>query len=134
MDGPAPARHGSLRANLEWSDRLLSLPASRLLRWLSAWPGTLDLSAVEWLAAGWLDPASGCAAVAELVDAALLDAQLTETTATYRMLYPVRAEARRLAAEAGELTAARARYQSWSHRGAVAPTPMLVRQPLAASR
>lgn len=128
--GPVPARHASLLANLEWSYRLLDRPAARLLRSLAAWPGRFDLAAVEWLAGEWLDPAATCTALAELVDASLVEAEPTDESVGYRLPDPVRWATRRLAAETGELAAAHARYRSW-HPTWV-PAPRAVGEPVAA--
>ncbi|GAA4218028.1 ATP-binding protein [Actinocatenispora rupis] len=124
--GPTPARHASLAVSLDWSYRLLEWPAARLLRSLAAWPGRFDLAAVEWLAGEWLDPAATCTALAELVDASLVEAELTEDSAGYRLPDPVRWAARRLAAESGELTATRDRYRGWL------PAPRTLGEPVAA--
>jgi predicted ATPase/class 3 adenylate cyclase len=115
-DGLLPARHSDLSANLDWSYRRLQPATARLLRWLSVWPGRVELSAVEWLAADWLAPADTLGAVAELVDTCLLEADLTDTTVSYRLLEPTRWQVRQLAAEAGDVAAARARYKAWHHR------------------
>ncbi|HEY3505086.1 MAG TPA: adenylate/guanylate cyclase domain-containing protein [Actinocatenispora sp.] len=128
--GPVPARHASLWASLDWSYRLVERPAARLLRSLAAWPGRFDLAAVEWLAAEWLDPSAACSALAELVDASLVEAELTDESVGYRLPDPVRWATRRLAVETGDLAAARARYQSW--RPAWVPAPRTVGEPVAA--
>ena len=132
VDGPVPHRHTSLRANLLWSYRRVSAPAARLLRWLSAWPGPVDLAAVEWLAAGWLDRGTACAAIADLVDAALVEVDLSGNSATYRLLDPIRWPARLLAAEHGDAGLARARYQVWQRRNAWVPTLQPLGEPVAA--
>ncbi len=113
-DGPLPERHTSLAANLDWSYRLLGPDAAGLLRRLAVWPGRASLPAVEWLTSGWLDRAGTCAVVAELVDAALLEADMTDTTVSYRVLDPVRWAARQLAERADESAAVLARYRRWS--------------------
>jgi predicted ATPase len=131
-DGVAvPDRHASLDANLAWSYRLLSPPAARLLRWLAAWPGALDLAAVEWLTADWLDRGTACVAIADLVDAALVEVDLTATSATYRLLDPVRWPARRLAVAHGEAGRVRARHQLWQRQIAWVPTLQPLGEPVA---
>ncbi len=112
-DGPLPERHTSLAANLNWSYRLLGPDAARLLRALAVWPGRAPLPAVEWLTSAWLDRAGTCAAVAELVDAALLEVEMSDTAASYRILDPVRWAARQLALDADESAAVLAGYRSW---------------------
>ncbi|MEV0842947.1 adenylate/guanylate cyclase domain-containing protein [Actinocatenispora sera] len=126
-----PARQASLDANLAWSYRLLSPPAARLLRWLAAWPGALDLAAVEWLTADWLDRGTACVAIADLVDAALVEVDLTATSATYRLLDPVRWPARRLAVAHGEAGRVRARHQLWQRQIAWVPTLQPLGEPVA---
>lgn len=124
-------RLASLHANLAWSYRLLSPPAARLLRWLAAWPGALDLAAVEWLTADWLDRGTACVAIADLVDAALVEVDLTATSATYRLLDPVRWPARRLAVAHGEAGRVRARHQLWQRQIAWVPTLQPLGEPVA---
>ncbi|WP_370467075.1 AAA family ATPase, partial [Actinocatenispora comari] len=126
-----PDRQVSLNANLAWSYRLLSPPAARLLRWLAAWPGALDLAAVEWLTADWLDRGTACVAIADLVDAALVEVDLTATSATYRLLDPVRWPARRLAVAHGEAGRVRARHQLWQRQIAWVPTLQPLGEPVA---
>lgn len=99
VDGPVPARHTCLAASLDWSLRLVRPESQRLLRELAAWPGRAELSAVEWLTTGWLDQPATCAALAELVDSSLLEAELTGTSARYRVPEPVRWAVRRNAGE-----------------------------------
>ncbi|MGA8114265.1 MAG: adenylate/guanylate cyclase domain-containing protein, partial [Actinocatenispora sp.] len=109
--GPLPSRHACLGASLDWSCRLLRPDAERLLRRLAGWPGRVDLAAVEWLTAGWLDQAQTCAALAELVDASLLEPELTDITAGYRMLEPVRWAVRRRSEDPPDALGTGAGYQ-----------------------
>jgi hypothetical protein len=126
VGGPAPARHASLRAALDWSYRPLPPPAARLLRWLSVFPGSVPLAAVEWLTAGWLDRAGSIDALATLVDAALVEPEYGDGAVTYRLLDPVRSFARHRLADTGESLAARDRHRVWRRLGHPVPHPRAV--------
>ncbi|HZD71520.1 MAG TPA: transcriptional regulator, partial [Actinomycetes bacterium] len=83
------ARHRTLRATIEWSYELLPAHEQRLFRHLSVFPDGFDLATAEALAtdlgaAG--DPAS---ALAHLVDASMVDAELGGHP-RYRMLETLR--------------------------------------------
>lgn len=124
--GPAPARHASLRANVDWSYRTLPPPAARLLRWLSVFPGSVPLPAVEWLTAGWLDRAGAIDALATLVDGSLVEPEHDGGAVTYRLLDPVRSFARHRLADTGEALAARDRFRAWRRLGHPLPHPRTV--------
>jgi predicted ATPase len=106
-------RHTTLRQTVDWSYRTLPSDAAALLRALSAFAGSLDLAAVEWIA--------GPAAVdrlATLVDKSLIVAEpgQTRTELTYRMLGPIKAFAVRMLIASGEEAAARDKHLSWALR------------------
>ncbi|MFG2037601.1 adenylate/guanylate cyclase domain-containing protein [Dactylosporangium sp. NPDC048998] len=101
-------RHRTMQAAVGWSYRTLDPRSARLLRWLSVFASPVDLPAIEWLHDGDpLDP------LATLVDKSLLQAEAGATSATYRMLDPIRAYAARLLLEAGEEESARERHVAW---------------------
>jgi predicted ATPase/class 3 adenylate cyclase len=124
--GPAPARHASLRATVDWSYRTLAPPAARLLRWLSVFPGAVPLTAVEWLTAGWLDRAGTIDALATLVDGSLVEPEHADGAVGYRLLDPVRSFARHRLADTGEALAARDRHRVWRRLGHPLPHPRSV--------
>jgi predicted ATPase/class 3 adenylate cyclase len=104
----ASDRHRTMQAAVGWSYRTLDPRAARLLRWLSVFASPVDLAAIEWLHDGDpLDP------LATLVDKSLLQAEAGATSATYRMLDPIRAYAARLLLKAGEEESARERHVAW---------------------
>ncbi|WP_433083020.1 adenylate/guanylate cyclase domain-containing protein [Dactylosporangium sp. CA-052675] len=115
LDAGSPAafdeasdRHRTMQAAVGWSYRTLDARSARLLRWLSVFASPVDLPAIEWLHDGDpLDP------LATLVDKSLLQAEAGATSATYRMLDPIRAFAARLLLEAGEEEPARERHVAW---------------------
>jgi predicted ATPase/class 3 adenylate cyclase len=112
-DVPASNRHRTMQAAVDWSYRTLDPRAARLLRWLSVFASPVDLPAIEWLHDGDpLDP------LATLVDKSLLQAEAGATSATYRMLDPIRAYAARLLVEAGEEESARERHVAWCRQAA----------------
>ncbi|GAA3299993.1 adenylate/guanylate cyclase domain-containing protein [Dactylosporangium vinaceum] len=101
-------RHRTMQTAVGWSYRTLDERSARLLRWLSVFASPVDLPAIEWLHDGDpLDP------LATLVDKSLLQAEAGATSATYRMLDPIRAYAARLLGEAGEEEPARERHVAW---------------------
>ena len=113
-------RHATLHGTITWSYRTLPPQAARLLRWLSVFAGRVPLATVEWL----LDE-DPLGALSVLVDKSLVQAEVTPSGTTYRMLDPVRGYAARRLVEAGEEGTARDRHADWAlhavqsaHRGA----------------
>ncbi|HWH00562.1 MAG TPA: adenylate/guanylate cyclase domain-containing protein, partial [Pilimelia sp.] len=107
--GAVVRRHASLAAAVGWSYRGLPARAARLLRWLAAFRGPVDLAAVQWLLGeDPLDP------LAVLVDKSLVQVEVTGAGTAYRMLDPIRAYAARQLAEAGEEAGARDRHVAWA--------------------
>jgi predicted ATPase/class 3 adenylate cyclase len=100
----AQGRHHSLSASLDWSYRLLSERASRLLRWLAVFAGPVDLPTVEWCGAEALG------ALSELADKSLVE---VERGPRYRMSGQVRGYAVRRLTAAGEERVARDRHVAW---------------------
>jgi predicted ATPase/DNA-binding SARP family transcriptional activator len=84
--GPEDARHGTLRATIDSSYRLLGEEEQRLLRAIAAFPGGVDLATVEALADAGGDPLD---LLHGLVDSSLLVAE--PETGRYRLLFTVRA-------------------------------------------
>jgi len=109
VDDAATDRHATMHAAVTWSYRTLAPSAARLLRWLSVFAGRVDLSTVEWLMSG--DPLG---TLSVLVDKSLVQAEVTPSGTTYRMLDPIRAYAARRLADAGEEAVARDRHAAWA--------------------
>ena len=104
----ASARHASLQATVGWSYRTLGPRASRLLRALAVFAGTVDLAAVEFSGGDdVIEPLS------VLVDKSLLAVEPHQDGPRYRMPAPVRGYAVRRLGEAGEEAAARDRHVDW---------------------
>src|SRR5204863_151196 len=83
-------RHATLHAAVTWSYRTLPPGAARLMRWLSVFAGRVQLATVEWL----LDE-DALGALSMLVDKSLVQAEVTPSGTTYRLLEPVRVYAAR---------------------------------------
>jgi predicted ATPase/DNA-binding SARP family transcriptional activator len=111
--GGGDPRHRTLRATVQWSYELLTEDQQRLFRHLSAFVDGVDLATAERLAADLgLDGDPG-SLLARLVDASVLDADLTAGT-RYRMLETLRAFGRDRLAAAGELGDADDRLLRWA--------------------
>jgi predicted ATPase/DNA-binding SARP family transcriptional activator len=109
----AEARHRTLRATVEWSYQLLSEDERRLFRHLSVFVDGVDLETVERLGADLglgSDPGS---VLARLVDASMIEADLSSGS-RYRMLETLRAFGLDRLAAAGERGTATARMQRWA--------------------
>lgn len=109
-------RHGTLRAALDWSYRLLDDPARRLLRAMSLFPAGVDLATVDELAPD-LQLDNAAAAAVALAEASLVDVDLGPST-RYRMLEPVRAFAADHLDASGEQAAGVATRARWARRTA----------------
>jgi predicted ATPase/DNA-binding SARP family transcriptional activator len=107
------ARHRTLRATVEWSYRLLPGEEQRLFRHLSVFVDGVDLETAERLAADLDLAGDPGSALARLVDASMLEADLGHGT-RYRMLETLRAYGLDRLAAAGELAAATERMQRWA--------------------
>jgi predicted ATPase len=102
---PAPARHRTVRATVEWSYRLLDSDEQRGFRGLGALVGSFDAAAAEAVAEISPD------VLARLVDKSLVTVVETRARGTrYRLLETVREFADRLLVEAGDAGDARARH------------------------
>ena len=122
-DGPAlgragrrglDERHGTLRATIDWSFRLLEPEEQRLFEWLSAFVNGFELDAVEHVAA-----AMGLAApvarqhLESLVQRSMVVADPTGTGLRYRLLETMRAFATEHLEARGERLAARTALADW---------------------
>jgi predicted ATPase/DNA-binding winged helix-turn-helix (wHTH) protein len=80
------ARHWTLRANLDWSFRLLSDDERALLRRLALFPAGFELRAAFAAAAGMLDEPATARCLASLAAKSLIALDLCEGSASYRLL------------------------------------------------
>jgi len=105
------ARHRTLEAAISWSIDLLDGPERAALLRLAIFPGTFDADAVEAVvAAGEIEPDSGLLLLTRLVDKSLVTVEVGEPS-RYRLLWTVRAFARRRARAHGELEGAARRHR-----------------------
>ena len=93
---------------MDWSYRTLGTRSARLLRWMSAFAGSVGLDTVERLLG---EPA--LAPLAALVDKSLVQAEGGPRQTTYRMLDTIRAYAARKLVEFGEEPQVRGRHVRW---------------------
>jgi predicted ATPase len=110
-DRLAVERHQTLRAAIDWSYDLCSLPEQRLLARLSVFAGGCTLEAVEAVCAGDpIDPEDVVGALANLVARSLVVADHTGLDARYLLLETIRQYGEERLAEAGETEFVRARH------------------------
>jgi tetratricopeptide (TPR) repeat protein len=119
LDSTGPGRHATMHAAVTWSYRTLPTRAAQLMRWLSVFAGRVDLGTVEWLVP---DDALGTLSV--LVDKSLVQAEITPSGTTYRMLDPIRGYAARRLVEVGEEADARDRHAIWARHAVADAHPM----------
>jgi predicted ATPase/DNA-binding SARP family transcriptional activator len=105
-------RHGTLRAVVDWSYRLLGPAERQLLEVLSVFGADFDLEAVEQVA-GPDGTGSVALALAGLVDSSLVAARDTGNGTAYRLLVIIRAFAAERLAEAGQEQVARLAHARW---------------------
>jgi predicted ATPase len=108
---PDRPRHATMEAAVNWSYRTLPTDAAKLLRWLSVFGGSIDLSTVESLIGD--DPLHP---LTVLVDKSLVQVERSESATVYRVLQPIRGFAARRLAEAGEERSARNLHATWALR------------------
>ncbi len=108
----AGARHGSMRASLDWSYQLLSPSEQAALRRLAVFPQDFSFHAAEALV---LD---GCSVqttdvVSDLITKSLVSADLSGIRPRLRLLHTTRAYAMEKLEESGELEVVMRRYAAW---------------------
>jgi predicted ATPase/DNA-binding CsgD family transcriptional regulator len=109
-----PARHQTLRASVDWSHQLLSLPERVLFRRLAAFAGGWSLRAADAVGTGPpVGPGQVVRLLAALVDKSLVQAEDTATGTRYRLLEVIRTFAYEQLAASGELDDIRARHGSY---------------------
>jgi predicted ATPase/class 3 adenylate cyclase/DNA-binding CsgD family transcriptional regulator len=112
-DRPAPSRHRSLAATVEWSYRLLGEDEQRVFRAVSVFPGPFTLEAAETVAGPGVVPE-----VMRLVECSLLVPPQPgpDGRSRYGMLETLRAYGTRLLVEAGEQDRAQAALAGYALR------------------
>lgn len=109
-----PDRHGTLRAAVDWSYRLLSPPEQRLFRRLAVFANGFELDAVVHVAAPLgIGAAAAAGHLAALVHRSMVVADAAGRPDRYRLLDTVRAVALERLDEAGERTAAVLAHAAW---------------------
>ena len=107
-------RHGTLRATIEWSYRLLGAEEQRLFRWLAVFPNGVELDAVLHVADALGLPAGTAAAhIESLVHKSMLALEPHVDGVRYRMLETMRAYARERLDDSDERGAASLALVSW---------------------
>ena len=114
--GADEARQRTLRLTIRWSYDRLTAAQQGLLRAVAAFPGGVDLDAVEELAAEVAPGHDPVRLLHGLVDASLLDVDAGRTR--YRLLFTVRALLLEELAAVGERAAAEDRFVRWAVRAA----------------
>jgi predicted ATPase/DNA-binding SARP family transcriptional activator len=110
---PGDDRHRTLRAAVAWSYDLLSPSEQALFRHLASFPDGVDLSTAEQVAADLGLPLDPATTLAHLVDASMVEADLTGPTTRYRMLDTLRAFGLDRLESEGEAEAATERLVRW---------------------
>src|SRR5262249_30908541 len=104
----------TLRALIDWSYDLLSVPERTLLRWLSVFAGGWTLEAAEAIcAAEAAEPWAVVGLLTQLVEKALVIYEERARRARYRLLETVRQYARDRLRETGEAERLRGRHRDW---------------------
>ena len=110
----APSRHRTLRAALDWSYQLLSLPQRVLLRKLSVFRGGFGLDGAERVCGGGdVEPGQVLESLTGLVDKSLVVSEPNGGSARFRLLETVRAYAAERLDEAGTTAALAERHAAW---------------------
>jgi predicted ATPase/DNA-binding SARP family transcriptional activator len=101
--GDRMTRHATLRATLEWSHSLLTVPEQVLLRRLSVFAGSFTLRAVEGVCGtSPLAPSIILDCLGRLVDKSMVQVERTADRSRYRLLETIRQFGRERLAAAGE--------------------------------
>jgi predicted ATPase len=114
--GPRRAddRHGTMRATIEWSYRLLEADEQRLFCWLAVFPGGAELDAATHVAGQLgIDGARATDRIGSLVHKSMVTMEAGELGGRFRMLETVRAFALERLDAAGERVEALAALAEW---------------------
>ncbi len=110
--GPEDERQRTLRLTIQWSYALLDDAERAVLRSMAPFPGGVDLSGIETLAADVVPGTDPLPLLQRLVDASLVVVDPTLTR--YRLLFTVRAFLLDELARHGELREAEERFLEWA--------------------
>jgi len=106
--------HQTLRATIDWSHELLSVPERTLFRRLSVFAGGFSLDAAEAVCPGGeIDTLDVLDSLARLVDKSLLLTEELDGDVRYRMLETIREYGREKLAAAGEQAELHSRHLQW---------------------
>jgi len=107
-------RQQTLRATMDWSYEMLSLPERIVLRRLSVFVGGWTLEAAEAVCAGdSVEPRDVLDLVMHLLDKSLVFMEGSDGEARYRFLETIRQYSRDRLMEAGEADRVRDRHRDW---------------------
>lgn len=120
-------RHQTLRATMDWSYDLLSVPERVFLRRLSVFVGGFTLEAAEAVCSGdGIEPHQMVDSLTHLVDKSLVVADVRDGEPRYRMLETMRQYSREKLLEFGEAPATNRRHQDWFLSLAERAAPLLL--------
>jgi non-specific serine/threonine protein kinase len=105
-----PARHRTLMSTMDWSHGLLTPGEQRVFRWLSVFPGSFDLDAVEHVTGEPVLERLSALADKSLV---VVEPRLAAGSARYRLLETVRRYGQAKLDEAGEADRAQVALVDW---------------------
>ncbi len=118
--------HQTLRAAIDWSYDLLSVPERTLFRRLSVFAGGFSLEATEAICAGSeIDETDVLDLLARLVDKSLVITEELDGDVRYRMLETIRAYSRERLMQSGEEDTVRSQHVQWYLRLAEEAEPAL---------
>lgn len=107
-------RHQTMRATVEWSYRLLEVDEQLVFERMSVFIGGFELDTAKWIAQRQgLAPEAVTELIESLVRKCMLEVEVFDTGARYRMLQTVRDFAREHLARAGEEAAAQRDAAEW---------------------
>jgi non-specific serine/threonine protein kinase len=106
-------RHQSLRSAIAWSHDLLSEEAQVLFRELSVFPYDFDLAAVEAICGPSFPGADVVDLLGTLVDGSLVQRQIVDGTARFRLLETVRDYAREMLLDSGDMDHLERAFRDW---------------------
>lgn len=107
-------RHGTMRATIDWSYRLLCHDEQRLLQWLAVFSNGAELDAVQHVAGALgMDDTRATEVVASLVTKSMISAELLPAGTRYRLLETMRAYALEALDAGGDRLAAATAHADW---------------------
>ncbi len=107
-------RHGTMRATIDWSYRLLTADEQRLFQWLAVFSNGAELDAVQHIATAMgLDESAGTEVLASLVTKSMVFAEQLPTGTRYRLLETMRAYALEQLDDRNDRLAAAVAHANW---------------------